>query len=300
MIIVKLIGGLGNQLFQYSFGRYMAELNSTMLKLDITGFDNYKLHRYALHCFEFNPNIASIDEIVAFRNENKNFINRFFIQTVRNSTIFTNPTLKYYTNTIFIKEKNPLFDSTLLNLRGNLYLEGYWQSEKYFLPIRNTLLKELKVRFEQDSMNSLLANQIRNTSSVSIHIRRGDYVNNQVTQQIHGICTIDYYQNAVKKIVRKISDPHFFIFSDDPDWVIENFKIDFPMSIICNNDASNNYEDLRLMSLCKNNIIANSSFSWWAAWLNTNPDKLVMVPEKWYTDPKINTYDLIPKGWEKA
>jgi len=130
-----------------------------------------------------------------------------------------------------------------------------------------------------------------------LHIRRGDYVHAPLANQFHGLCSLDYYQKAVNYIYQKIPDCHFYIFSDDHSWVCENFKLDYPVTMVDHNDADKDYEDLRLMSLCKYNIIANSSFSWWGAWLNANPEKIVLCPERWFNDLSLDIKDLMPDSW---
>jgi hypothetical protein len=147
-----------------------------------------------------------------------------------------------------------------------------------------------------DTYHQDLKKQIENVESVSIHIRRGDYVSNPVVNQIHGTCPLDYYYKAIDTITRKIENPHFFIFTDDPVWVQENFKIPYTATIVRRDDQKD-YEDLILMSSCKNHIIANSSFSWWGAWLNPRKDKLVISPAKWYPGADYDTRDLLPGSW---
>lgn len=299
MIIVKLIGGLGNQLFQYALGRHLAEKNSTILKLDLSGFEEYKLHRYGLHCFEIWQHIATTKEIHTFKRNMNTNLSRLSSKIGKRLRISFYPTSDFYQDTIVLKEKQFFFDPSVLDAKGNIYLDGYWQSEKYFSAIRNILLREFAIKYEQDCRNKELAELIRNTKSVSLHIRRGDYVNNLLTNQIHGLCSFDYYQKAVNHIVQKIPDCHFYVFSDDHTWVSENFKIDYPLTMVDHNDASTNYDDLRLMSLCHHNIIANSSFSWWGAWLNANHDKIVIAPKNWFANTETNkqTFDLIPENW---
>ena len=159
--------------------------------------------------------------------------------------------------------------------------------------------REFVIKYQQDAQSQMFSDRIQSTESVSLHVRRADYIQNALTNKIHGTCDQDYYDRAIRYIAERVIDPHFFIFSDEPEWVKENLKIDFPMTVVDCNDASRNYEDLRLMSTCKHNIIANSSFSWWGAWLNPNPDKLVITPEQWFNDKKRNTKDLIPEQWVK-
>lgn len=296
MIIVKLNGGLGNQMFQYALGRHLAEKNSTLLKLNLTDFEKYKLRKFGLHCFDIWDHIASKEEIETFRKNNSR-LSKFVSKTRKRLSFSFNSTCDFYQDTIVLKEKQFSFDASVLEVKGNIYLDGYWQSEKYFSAIRDILLKEFAIKYEQNFKNKELTKLISNTESVSIHFRRGDYAHNPETNQYHGLCTFDYYQKAVNIIVQKFPNCHFFIFSDDHTWVNENFKLSYPVTMVDHNDDITNYEDLRLMSFCKHNIIANSSFSWWGAWLNINPDKIVIAPGKWFNNEKIDIKDLIPEGW---
>jgi hypothetical protein len=198
-----------------------------------------------------------------------------------------------------IEEKHFHFDPGMLNLPDNVYINGYWQSEKYFKDIEEVLRKDFTVISPINQENQRMLNLINSTDSVSLHVRRGDYVTNPTTNSFHGTCSLDYYAKAVRYIIENISNPHFFLISDDPDWVKENISINKPVTVIDINTTDNGYDDLRLMSKCKHNIIANSSFSWWGAWLNNNPQKIVIAPEKWFLSPELNTKDLIPQGWMK-
>jgi len=138
--------------------------------------------------------------------------------------------------------------------------------------------------------------KITDVESVSVHIRRGDYISNPITNQYHGSLDIGYYQNALKIMLKKINNPHFFVFSDDYEWAERNIKSDSPITYIKHNSAKN-YEDLRLMSMCKHHIIANSSFSWWGAWLASNKNKMVIGPQKWFLGKKYNDADRMPENW---
>lgn len=292
MIIVKLTGGLGNQMFQYATARRLAEKHSTILKLDISGFEQYKLHRYSLHCFHIWEYPATDNEIKKVCGDN----NLFRKVSKKLSSNFKHLP---YNNPKILIEKHFHFDPHILDSLNNVLLDGYWQSEKYFSDIPDVLHREFVIKYQQDPTSAKFAEQIQTTESVSVHVRRTDYVNNSFTNQIHGTCDQKYYAKAVQYVGDQISNPHFFIFSDEPGWARDNLKLGFPTTIVDCNDASRNYEDLRLMSLCKHNIIANSTFSWWGAWLNKNPDKLVYAPKKWFNDSSINTKDLIPDTWIK-
>ncbi|BBC24666.1 alpha-1,2-fucosyltransferase [Pseudanabaena sp. ABRG5-3] len=293
MIIVRLIGGLGNQMFQYAAARRLAEKHSTILKLDITQFETYKLRKYDLHCFHIWEHLATRNEINQILGNSQNIINR----TVRK--VSRELGLKYLQNNKLVRERSFAFDSNILDVPDNILLDGYWQSEKYFADITNILRREFVVKYQQDALSQRIADVIRSTESVSLHVRRTDYVQNAVTNKVHGTCDRDYYDRCVRYISERILNPHFFIFSDEPQWAIENLQISFPTTIVNCNNTSRDYEDIRLMSMCKHNIIANSSFSWWGAWLNSNYSKIVCAPKQWFADSSRDTRDIIPDLWIK-
>lgn len=295
MIIVKLIGGLGNQMFQYATARSLAEKHSTILKLDVAGFEDYKLHRYSLHCFNIWEHLATQTEVSTLisASANQNPLMSKLKNLVKYQPIWQN-------NVYLCKEKYFHFDPVVLDAPQNSYLDGYWQSERYFVNIKDILIREFSIKYPQDARSREISKAIAETESVSIHIRRADYVENEVTYKIHGACTLDYYYRCLDLLMDKIKNPHFFIFSDDHQWVKANLKLDYPMTLVDHNNASKNYEDLRLMSQCKHNIIANSTFSWWAAWLNQNPHKIIYAPQQWFTETTRDTKDLIPQTWNKV
>ena len=288
MIIVKLRGGIGNQMFQYAAGRRLAIKHKTVLKLDVnflldrTPRENFTYRTYELDIFNIQGDIASPSEINRFVPANRN--------------VFYNIKRKLKLINV-ITEPHIHFHEDVLSASDNSYLDGYWQSENYFKDIGDIIRSDFTLKPEMTNINQEFAKEISSCDSVSLHIRRGDYVSNPETNKFHGSCPLEYYQKAVVKIANCVKNPHFFIFSDDPDWAKKHLNLEYPIKFITHNGEGKNYEDLRLMSLCKHNIIANSSFSWWGAWLNENPDKIVIAPEKWFNDPSINTDDLIPDGW---
>lgn len=292
MIIVKLIGGLGNQMFQYAAARRLAERHSSILKLDVTGFEEYKLHKYGLSCFRIMESPATKSEIESIRG-NQDILNRLK-RKVSRLIGFNNPN-----NRRWIFERQFHFDAEILEAPDNVLLEGYWQSEKYFADIRDILRREFVVKYEQDAQSKSFADLIQRTESVSLHVRRTDYVQDVSTNKMFGTCDRDYYDRCVRCVGARVSNPHLFVFSDEPKWAKDNLKFDVPMTFVDCNDASRNYEDLRLMSMCKHNIIANSSFSWWGAWLNANLEKTVIAPQTWFNGDTMNTKDLIPAQWIK-
>ncbi|MEW6054242.1 MAG: alpha-1,2-fucosyltransferase [Nitrospirota bacterium] len=270
MVIVFLIGGLGNQLFQYAFARKIAYMNEVPLKLDISGFQSYRLHRYSLQHFNIIEDIASINDIMSIRGSGS-----------------------------IVREKAYYFDPDMLQVPKDVYLEGYWQSAKYFDDIENVIRHEFTLRSAPDAVNEKMAQEILSVNAVSVHIRRCDYVSNPHTNRVHGICPADYYYSAIEKVTKIIDKPCFFVFSDDPAWAFNNLRLEYPTSYMTNNGPDRNYEDLWLMSLCKHHITANSTFSWWGAWLSANPEKIVISPKKWFASQELDPKDLIPESWQR-
>lgn len=293
MIIVKLFGGLGNQMFQYAAGRRLALAHKVPLKLDLGWFDilsSSAIRPYALGAFAIEENIATKAEIRAITGE-------------RDSRIWNkvrDVLLQYGTSSAglgVIKEKSFSFDESVLQAPDQAYLAGYWQSGKYFEDVADVLRQEFTVRFPLTGRNLDVADHIRSTHAVAIHVRRGDYITDKTINNFHGICGLDYYRHCIRRLTTMVSEPHFFVFSDDAAWTTEHLKIDHPTTYVNHNDSTNGYEDLRLMSLCRHNIIANSSFSWWGAWLNSHPSKLIFAPMQWFNNSDIETGDLIPESW---
>lgn len=301
MIIIKLWGGLGNQMFQYALARNLAEKRFASLKLDVSDFAPGMDRRYNLQCFNIQEHIASQAETENFLKEEqtKSETNKFQLLRKLGNRI-TGGRFAFHSEVVVEKyEDCGVFNSAILQKKGSLYLMGCWQTEKYFKEIRNVLLKEFTIKYPQEEKNKMFGADIQNCNSVSIHVRRGDYISDPVTYEKHGVCSLDYYSRCVDHISRLVSNPHFFVFSDDPTWVRENIKLSHPVTYVNHNDDLRNYEDMVLMSKCKHNIIANSSFSWWGAWLNRNPDKIVCAPQRWVNDMLINTSDLVPSDWVK-
>lgn len=281
MIIAELTGGLGNQLFQYAAGRNLAEMRGTKFRISTLNYQRYKLHAFSLNHFCIEAEEATQKEV----NQ--------FTQPITRLTDLLKPIHK---RSVF-RERQFHFDSSFCSIGDNTLLRGYFQSEKYFSPVSGILRQEFSVKSPLSGKTKEVESRISNTSSVSVHVRRGDYINDSKINRVHGVCDISYYNNSVKMISDVVENPFFFIFSDDPEWVKENIRLSFPSEFVNHNDSSNNFQDLYLMSRCKHNIIANSSFSWWGAWLNSHPDKIVIAPSKWFNDSKRNSKDIVPESW---
>jgi len=290
MVIVSLMGGLGNQMFQYAAARQITHRLGTTLKLDITAYTSDPLRTYSLSPFNIQAQFASAQELAAMRRP---YESRMAWYLLRLNRLLKLP----YGWTVLQENHFRPFDSATVRASGNVYLKGYWQSEKYFADIPDLIRREFILQNRPDSANREMAGRIAGAQAVSLHIRRGDYVSNPIIQGIHGVCDLAYYQASVERIGEKIASPHFFVFSDDTTWTQANLRLDYPTTFVTHNDGGNAHKDLRLMSLCRHHIIANSSFSWWGAWLNPNPDKIVCAPARWFNDPALDTRDLLPPGW---
>lgn len=286
MIVVKVTGGLGNQLFQYAFGRQLAIRNNVKLKLDLSSYMHSNFRDYGLSNFHIDAEAAEVWEL-PFRKRTSKNLRLWWINLIKD---------KIFSSMEVQKEKHFHFDSTALKFLDNTYVEGYWQSEKYFKDIEDILKGELRFKSPLDSKNSDISKVIENTNSVALHIRRGDYLST-TNKTIYAQCPIEYYINSINEIAKSVENPYFFVFSDDIEWAISNLKINYSYQCIKGNEA---WVDMKLMSLCKHNIIANSTFSWWGAYLGEYKEKVVIAPSKWFVDScKLNSNDLVPKLWTK-
>lgn len=265
MIVTCIKGGLGNQLFQYAVARRLAEFHKTELKLEISWYkaQKKKRHDYLLKHFNIQEDFISLSEINELRQ---------------------------------VKEKHYHFDSSILNLEDNSYLVGYWQSKKYFLDIESRIRSEFT--FKKDLKEDRgVVNSISSSNSVSLHVRRTDYIHRGT--KIFGTCSLDYYHRCLEYIEERFKIDHVFVFSDDPVWTRENLQLKYPITYVTPVDVKENVcRDFCLMSLCKYHILANSTFSWWAAWLCQRNNKVVLAPEPWFLNPgPRNEKDLIPTTW---
>ncbi len=294
MIKVALNGGLGNQLFQYAAGRALSVVNNTELCFDIIPLYS-KLQLSTLASYrKFELDVFSIQA-----NTNDFFFKNKYLYPIGKLQFFLN---RYYNRWkySYYRETDFAFDPVVLEMPDNTYLDGHFQSEKYFKSIESIISKELTFKLPLTDENNFWKQKIENSLAVSIHIRRGDYASLQKNLRKHGVVPLDYYYRAIRYLSAKITNPVFFIFTDDTDWVKDNFKCDFPFYIIENNNhAETSYADMHLMSLCSHQIIANSTFSWWGAWLNANPEKIVIAPENWFVDSSIDSKDIYPPEWIK-
>ena len=281
-VFVKLQGGLGNQLFQYAAGRAVAVRNSAELLLDTRDYGTNNNRPYSLKHFCIKARVATIPECPPHRTS------RLRHQVWK----------RFGRNPRYVCEHGLALNSSVLSLGPDCYLHGYFQSEGYFADIAGRLRSELAFRTAPKGPNGEILNRITGENSVALHVRRGDYLS--VGPDYHPVLGRTYYDAAIAYISQRIDLPVIHVFSDCPEWVRKNLKFDYPAVIYDHNlDADCCHEDLRLMSACCHNIIANSSFSWWGAWLNPNPDKIVITPKTWFGGHVPPAPDLIPSTWHR-
>ncbi|MFZ2038539.1 MAG: alpha-1,2-fucosyltransferase [Minisyncoccia bacterium] len=279
MIKIKLMGGMGNQMFQYATARALGIKNGKNITLNTNYFSNIPKGDTPRH---FQLNVFNITG----KGSNRKLDNILFLLFFRYlPRIF--PALRNEKKQIVLANK-------LLRFDLSAYLSGYFQNEKYFKDNRNTLLKEFTLNTKLSEEGKRMEKILRENQSVCLNIRRSDYLRPDYVK-IYGACTMEYYSLALKYIYTKVEKPLICIFSDDPEWVKKEFKME--NVIFAGNDILKDYEQMYLMTQCKHNIIANSSFAWWGAWLNQNPNKIVIAPKQWFANKTANELDILPPEW---
>lgn len=282
MKIVRFLGGLGNQMFQYAF--YKAIQNKfSNVKADLSSFKSEHHHNgYELErIFDISVDEASVFMSGIYNIQNQKWIYRKLRQLLDLKKSYHEEQLNFS------------FDPKIFSDSKSGYYYGFWQNEKYYAHISSQIRKDFEFKPLTDNQNIDILDKINQTNSISIHVRRGDYV---AHPSFGGVCEKDYYQKAIQKIHQQVINAKFFIFSNDINWCMNNLETE-NCDFISWNTGTNSYIDMQLMSNCKHNIIANSSFSWWAAWLNANPDKIVIGPQKWLNETKYDTSTLMPADW---
>jgi Glycosyl transferase family 11. len=296
MIIVNIKNGLGNQMFQYAFGRilewkynvpvlfdFMRDEIKTPLKTDLDVFSIDKIH-------EANPDVIEPFKpfSVRFYRDQKLYLRYVYYKLRRkyqSNRLITEPFPSQYTE---------VFDR--LDIQKKYYFLGFWQNNRYFegfeQEVRNLFIPRDKSVFESPIALDIIDSGF---DTVSLHFRRGDYLTSGFIEP----AGMDYYYKAIDLIKQRLKNPFFYIFTDEPEWVEKEFKLDMPHQLVSGNTGSDCYKDIVLMSRCNHNIMANSSFSWWGAWLNPSPTKIVIAPKKWYASEKrdIYTCEITPKNW---
>jgi len=289
VIISKVIGGLGNQMFQYAVGRAVSLRLQMELKLDIAEFEGYSRHQgFELdRVFDLKVAIASQQEVSELLGWQRSPLVRRTILKLgmsgKHGKVVNEPHFHYWKG--------------IEKLARECYLSGYWQSERYFSSMKSVIRKDFSFIPIVDDKNREMADYIRSVNAISLHVRRGDYVASAKTNAMHGTCPLEYYQAAIDYIIQRINAPRFIIFSDDIAWVKLHLSVPASSRFVDYNQGKNSFRDMQLMSLCKHHIIANSTFSWWGAWLNAREDKIVLAPKRWFAHDDCLTHDLYPSDW---
>jgi hypothetical protein len=288
-IVCAVLGGIGNQMFQFAAAKALALKHSAKLYLDLRGFDSYALHNgYELNRVfgvdamgvtseQLQADLGIFTTPIALK-----LLKRPIFSSLRPRSLAIEPTLQYW--------------EELEELALPIYMMGYWQSDRYFSVVAPSIRETFRFKLPLAGLNADIAEEIRHCNSVAIHVRRGDYISHKKTSQIMSHCSMDYYKQAISHIESAVRQPVFFIFSDDPDWVATNFTFLDRKTLVSHNKSENSYIDMQLMSCCQHQIIANSSFSWWAAWLNEYPEKKVIAPAQWFAFQEAPK-DLYPEPW---
>src|SRR6266536_4174701 len=290
MVIVRLLGGLGNQMFQYAAARRLALAHNVPLKLDLSWFAHSADRAYALQALNIQEAFATPEELGEIRGPATGGIPRVVFRLRRRFKI------GYDWTWIHERTLSP-YDPRVLHARARTYLDGYWQSERYFSDVADTIRREFTIRDQLDATARAIVDRMATAESVSVHVRRGDYVSLPRASRARSVCTPSYYERCVASIAERLGHPHLFLFSDDPDWVAANLRFEHPTTLVSTVPARRGHEDLRLMTACRHHLIANSSFSWWGAWLNPHPEQVVLAPRRWMHDPRVHDRDVLPPPW---
>jgi hypothetical protein len=283
MVVYYSMGGLGNQLFQYATARRLALEAGVEVAVDASWhartFPDTTPRPFALDALSVKVRALTPSEGAWARWARHPVLGRIPLTpwTVR-------------------RERGFAFEPSLLRCGDRTYLYGYWQSPRYFEDARHALLAELLPVAPPSEADRRILDAMGRCDSVLVHVRRGDYVTLGAAAAYHGTCSIEYYRAAYDVVARSVRSPVLFVFSDDPAWVRENLRLPAPMVYVDHNPPEQGHQDLRLMASCRHAILANSSFSWWGAWLGTAGDKVVVAPRRWFADGRP-TPDLLPPSW---
>lgn len=293
MIYLNIQGGLGNQMFQYAAANALARQKKTNIGICLD-----KINRVAVDP-DFTERPFELERV--FRLQNVKFVqSKAFEYIVNPDKTFLQKIKMKLRSASFFYEKNLRYDPAIQNVTSETYLEGYFQSSKYFSNYEKEVLQNFQFRLEPSQKTIEVLDQIRDMNSVAVHVRRGDYIEKTGNLNTHGVCPAEYYHAATREFEEN-DDTCFVVVSDDPQWVKSNLNLGPKTIYVDWNSGDNSWQDMLIISRCKHAIIANSSFSWWGAMLNSNPDKKVVAPARWFADNTLQeqTADLIPTSWIK-
>ncbi|MES3005356.1 MAG: alpha-1,2-fucosyltransferase [Patescibacteria group bacterium] len=286
MIYIQIKAGLGNQMFEYAFGRALSLEQGKPLALDLSWYDNHAgrdtPRKYLLDKYNIQARIAVPREIEKFNTPLKKLLRKIYRRLVY--------------------KKDNVYRASLMKSRGS-YFEGHWANERFFKKHKDVIRADLSLKYPLTAFSSSVLSEIKTYkekgfATVSVHVRRGDCVTNPHAASYQGTVDTSYYDKSYEYLVEKFGEEKlvFFIFSDDIEWARANVLTKAKTTCVSRPEIPD-YEELYLMTQCDNHVIANSTFSWWGAWLNANPDKIVIAPKQWLKDTSFDTSDVCPKEW---
>lgn len=276
-------------MFQYALGRALSLELSVPLRLDVRGFAGYALHNgYEL------DRVFDTEILLAGEADLRAVLGLRAVEPLRR--LLLRRGMAAFRGQRLVVEPNLAYWHQIRAVPDNCYLLGNWQSEKYFRHVAATIRADFSFKRPLSGLNVALAERASNCTAVSLHVRRGDIATNAQSLAIHGLCSLEYYRKAIEHVGGHVEQPEFFVFSDDVAWARENLRIEYPCHFIDHNTGRESYNDMHLMSLCRHHIIANSSFSWWGAWLDPRDDKIVVAPSRWFA-AELDSSDIVPSTW---
>ena len=294
MIVVRLKGGLGNQMFQYAAGRELQRRNGGELALDLTLLldryprKNVVFRDYNLDIFPIQPRFTLLSHLARHLPVPLLYMRGASALTRLQDWVGSQRYISVYVG----------FYAEVMEARGNIYLDGYWQSPKYFEGSEDVLRREFVVKQPLSPQGEQVAARMAATDSICVNVRRTDYVTVQSSIDVHGFVGKEYYERGIAAIAPRLANPHIFLTSDDVPWCKENLRFDYPTTVLGQEYKGYKFgEELTLMARCKHFLIPNSSFAWWAAWLGSSQDKIVVCPKHWFRESKIDSSDLVPPQW---
>ena len=303
IVVARIFGGLGNQMFQYAMGRALARRNNARLLLDISSLSGSRLktrfkggrRRYVLDAFRTEGTVASVKELERHGLRRVHGLNalaaRFKAPPADPIPVF--------------REAHFHYDPAAYGLAAPVCVDGYWQCASYFDDCEDLIRAEFTPKMKLAPAAERLAETMAGGRSVSLHVRRGDYVTSPKARNFHGLCSLEYYARAIAYMAERVTGAHVFVFSDDLEWTRRNIGgalpqgCALPMTFVNANTGGPEFCDMSLMSGCKHHILANSSYSWWGAWLNPSENKIVVGPRQWFVDEAKDTRDMTPKSWRR-
>jgi hypothetical protein len=287
--IIQMVGGLGNQMFQYALGRRLQTDRGANVRYDL-GMYKHNTER-ALTLSRLRTRFAEVSQ------SDKLTMKLSFGRTFSKAGALLGPLKNKLLWRVHEDPANGI-DPEVTQLRGRWYLRGWYQCPAYFEKLRPQLLQEFDLAEPLTGANAELLKKIEAVNAVCLHVRRGDLVTNPLYAKEQQVQTADYYSQCLTDLAQRVNEPHIFVFSDDLPWCRANLHPPMPINFMDKNDGSTDYIDLHLMSRCRHFITANSTFSWWAAWLSQNPEKIIIVPPVWRFKDNGPPPDLIPGDWQ--